>query len=105
MLDDKKLDSDVNAITDYYKSNEDKVGTDDFNKGFSSLINQLGLDKNAASNKTFWWFNPNELTIGDQVIKVNDKEKMKEVLYDLQKGKYKKVKGQQEKAFDPNDPL
>lgn len=93
VLDEDKLNADVDEITKYYEQNKADVGSDKFNSGFSELINKLGLDKNAKSNKTFWWFNPNELTIGDQVVKVTDKENMKQVLYNFQKGKYKKAKG------------
>lgn len=94
VLDESKLNSDADQITKFYDQNKDQVGSDAFNSGFSELINKLGLDKNAKSNKTFWWFNPNELTIGDQTVQAGDKEKLKQVLYNLQKGKYKKQKGQ-----------
>jgi hypothetical protein len=93
VLDESKLNSDADQITKFYDQNKDHVGSDAFNSGFSELINKLGLDKNAKSNKTFWWFNPNELTIGDQTVQAGDKEKLKQVLYNLQKGKYKKQKG------------
>lgn len=102
-LDDTKLSQDVDAITDYYKENEANVGTEEFNKGFTELINKLGLDKTAKSNKTFWWFNPNELTIGDQTIEVTNKEKLKQVLYDSQKGRYKKQAGAQAEPATPED--
>jgi len=98
VLDEDKLNTDVDEITKYYEENKADVGSDKFNNGFSELINKLGLDKNAKSNKTLWWFNPNELTIGDQTVQAGDKEKLKQVLYDLQKGKYKKQKGQSTSA-------
>jgi len=100
VLDDAKLNYDADAITKYYTDNQSKVGTDEFNKGFSALINTLGLDKNAKSNKTFWWFSPNELTIGDKTVPVGDQEQLKQVLYNFQKGKYKK----QADKIEPTDP-
>ncbi len=98
VLDEDKLNTDADEITKYYEQNKADVGSDKFNNGFAELVNRLGLDKNAKSNKTFWWFNPNELTIGDQTVKVGDKENLKQVLYNFQKGKYKKSKGASEEV-------
>lgn len=91
VLDEDKLNTDVDKISKYYTDNEDNVETPEFDKGLSSLLNELGVDKKGGS--VYKWFTKNKLKIGSAEIPYNDKEKIKEILYDLQKGKYKKAKG------------
>lgn len=105
ILDKPKLEKDVKSVEQYYELNKDKVGDEEFNNGFKSLLNDIGIDTETGSENK--WFTADKLKIGNEEVKVTDKNKLKQVLYNAQKGRYKKLKEKQssKKTFDPNNPL
>jgi len=92
VLDEGKLNQEADSIDKFYTDNKDNVGTPEFDNKFNSLLNSLGINE-GKSKKNFWFWQDNELKIGDKTVPVGDKEQLKQALYDIQKGRYKKAAG------------
>lgn len=101
VLDETKLNQEADSIDKFYNENKDEIGTSQFDNKFNSLLNSLGI--NEGKGKKTWFWQDNELKIGDKIVPVGDKEQLKSALYDLQKGRYKKESSGIQSPITPED--